>query len=158
MKNANKNLDHDVSILSNTIESMLSDAEDAGKASFGLVLSIDDARVINKALILFGNTLENEFGETVSGMLSPLYKERFRAEYAQTKIRYERLKAFNNKIEAANRTSWYQENKEQRVTVVANPPHDCPDELLREQQGAMGEYLHLLEIRAVIEGIDLGTP
>jgi hypothetical protein len=35
------------------------------------------------------------------------------------------------------------------------PVHDCPDHLLREQQAAMGEYLHILEVRAVIEGIEL---
>ena len=83
------------------------------------------------------------FVDTVDGMLSPDYKERFRAEYAQTKIRYERLKAFNTKIEAA------------RETVTEEPEHDCPYELLRDQQRTMGEYLHILEIRAVIEGIAL---
>ena len=35
------------------------------------------------------------------------------------------------------------------------PKHDCELELLREQQRFMGEYLHMLEIRAVIEHIDL---
>lgn len=35
------------------------------------------------------------------------------------------------------------------------PAHDCPLELLREQQSLMGQYLHVLEIRAVIENIDL---
>lgn len=84
------------------------------------------------------------FHATVEGMLSPDYKERFKAEYAQTKIRYEKLKAFNNIIEAA----YGSEN-------VEMPLQDCPPELLRKQQAAMGEYLHILEVRAVIEGIDL---
>ena len=86
---------------------------------------------------------------TVDGMLSPDYKERFKAEYQQTKIRYEKLKAFCNRIEAAMRTCPGDTKR------VAMPEHDCPLELLRDQQRAMGEYLHCLEIRAVIEGIEL---
>ena len=35
-----------------------------------------------------------ELKETVEGMTSPDYKERFKAEYRQTKIRYEKLKHF----------------------------------------------------------------
>ena len=87
--------------------------------------------------------------ETVETITSDAYKERFRAEYYQTKERYERLKSFNNKIEAASRTSY---GISKRVEM---PKHDCPEELLRDQQRAMGEYLHLLEIRAVIENIEL---
>ena len=91
---------------------------------------------------------------TIGMMNSPDYKERFRAEYAQTKIRYERLKAFNTKIEAANRTNeWRCRYEMPKVDV---PKHDCPDDLLREQQSVMGQYLHILEVRAVIEGVDLG--
>ena len=85
---------------------------------------------------------------TVEMMVSKDYKERFKAEYYQTKERYERLKAFNTKIEAANRTKY--EKK-----AVEMPKHDCPDDLLRDQQSVMGQYLHILETRAVIEGIDL---
>ncbi len=98
--------------------------------------------------------LASPFADTVEGMLSPDYKERFRAEYIQTKIRYERLKAFNNKIEAAHRTNeWHSRYEMPKVDV---PKHDCPDDLLREQQSVMGQYLHILEVRAVIEGVDLG--
>lgn len=82
-------------------------------------------------------------------MESDNYKDRFCAEYIQLKQRYERLKAFNNKIEAARRTARFD-------NAVAEPAHDCPDMLRREQQAAMGEYLHLLEVRAVIEDVDLG--
>lgn len=89
-----------------------------------------------------------ELRDTIEMMNSTDYKERFKAEYYQTKIRYEKLKVFNTKIEAADRTM-YQGNK------VEMPKHDCPDELLRQQQSVMGEYLHLLEVRAVIEGIEL---
>ena len=86
-----------------------------------------------------------EMKDTVNLMLSYDYKERFLAEYLQLKERYERLKRFNNKIEAARRLG-----KEE-------PKHDCPLSLLREQQKVMGEYLHILEVRAEIEGIDLNS-
>ena len=81
-----------------------------------------------------------ELKDTAEMMQSADYKERFIAEYHQTKIRYEKLKAFNTKIKAAHMSS-----------KVEMPKHDCPDELLREQQAAMGQYLHLLELRAEIE-------
>lgn len=84
-------------------------------------------------------------------MNSADYKERFKAEYYQTKIRYEKLKAFNNKIDASKTTN-VQWNTGKKVKM---PKHDCPDDLLREQQRIMGEYLHILEVRAVIEGIEL---
>jgi hypothetical protein len=89
-----------------------------------------------------------ELKHTVELMNSECYKDRFVAEYLQTKIRYEKLKAFNNKLEAAERTQ-YTDKK------VEMPVHDCPLDLLREQQSIMGQYLHLLEVRAVIEGINL---
>lgn len=90
-----------------------------------------------------------ELKDTVEMMNSADYKERFKAEYYQTKIRYEKLKAFNNKIEAAERTK-YGSTKH-----VEMPKHDCPTDLLKAQQSVMGEYLHLLEVRAVIEEIEL---
>lgn len=81
--------------------------------------------------------------ETVDMMNSVYYKERFKAEYWQLKIRYEKLKAFCNEVEALP------------MTELEVPKHDCPYHLLREQQKIMGEYLHILEIRAIIEKIDL---
>ena len=84
-----------------------------------------------------------ELKETTEGMISPDYKERFKAEYYQTKIRYEKLKNFCNKIEAA------------QLTGTPEPKHDCSLELLRNQQRIMGEYLHVLEIRAFIEHVEL---
>ena len=83
--------------------------------------------------------------DTERHMESSDYKERFFAEYMQTKIRYEKLKAYCNRIEASHYTSKVQE-----------PPHDCTFDLLREQQSVMGQYLHILEVRAVIEGINIG--
>jgi hypothetical protein len=89
-----------------------------------------------------------ELKDTIEMMQSADYKERFKAEYQQTKIRYEKLKAFNNKIEAAHMTA-------DIIKGIEEPKHDCPDHLLREQQKLMGQYLHILEVRAVIEGIQL---
>lgn len=87
----------------------------------------------------------NEFEETVQMMLSEDYKARFVAEYRQTKIRYERLKKFCNRIEAAHRSSG----------KLDMPKHDCDLDLLSEQLNAMGHYIHVLEIRAEIEHIEL---
>lgn len=89
-----------------------------------------------------------ELKDTVEMMNSPDYKERFIAEYRQTKIRYEKLKAFNNKIEAAIMTFPCEKK-------VEMPKHDCPADLLLRQQRIMGEYLHILEVRAEIEGVKL---
>lgn len=81
--------------------------------------------------------------ETAIPMVSNSYKDRFIAEYHQTKIRYEKLKNFCNRIEAA------------KLTGSKEPDHDCSLELLRRQQRIMGEYLHIMEIRAVIEEVEL---
>lgn len=89
------------------------------------------------------------FDHTIVYMRSPDYRERFKAEYQQTKIRYEKLKAYNTRIEAAQRTALY------GVKTIEEPKHTCPEDILRDQQRAMGEYLHILEVRAVIEGVNL---
>ena len=90
-----------------------------------------------------------ELKDTIELMTSEDYKERFKAEYYQTKIRYEKLKAFNTKIEAADKVRFFDGKK------VEEPKHDCPVDVLIEQQNLMGRYLHILEVRAVIEGIEL---
>lgn len=84
-----------------------------------------------------------ELKETVELMNSEDYKERFVAEYHQVKIRYEKLKNFCNKIEVETMLG-------KEVTK-----HDCPLELLREQQKYMGLYLSILEKRALIEKVEL---
>lgn len=80
--------------------------------------------------------------DTTALMVSEDYKERFKAEYYQTKIRYEKLKSYCNKIEVGE-------------YITPPVPHDCPFHMLREQQRVMGEYLHVLELRALIEKIEL---
>lgn len=85
-----------------------------------------------------------ELKDTVKGMTSTDYKERFIAEYQQTNTRYLKLKDFCDKIELAEVYEWGD-----------SPKHDCPLTLLREQQKYMGMYLGCLEKRAIIEDIDL---
>ena len=85
-----------------------------------------------------------ELKDTCSCMVSDDYKERFIAEYWQTKIRYEKLKHFCNRIEAA------------QTINAEEPKHDIPLHMLRYQQEIMGHYLHILEVRAIIENIELG--
>ena len=79
------------------------------------------------------------FEETVDLMLSEDYKERFKAEYFQTKIRYEKLHKMIVKYEAK--------------TLNFEP--SCSIELLKSQASNMGQYLYCLEVRAEIEGIIL---
>ena len=81
----------------------------------------------------------DELKETVDLMLSDDYRERFKAEYYQTKIRYGKLHRMIVKLEAG--------------TLDFEPK--CSITLLREQARFMGEYLHVLEIRAESERIDL---
>lgn len=85
-----------------------------------------------------------ELKETVELMNSVDYKDRFIAEYNQTKIRYEKLKNFCNKIEV-----------EEMLGKKVVTQHDCPLELLQEQQEYMRLYLSVLEKRALIENVVL---
>lgn len=132
---------------------------DNGLADTGACATPDKCRVTEgRPPVPF---VQRALADTAAGMNSPDYKERFKAEYIQTKIRYERLKAFNTRIEAARRAAEFMNfhvvNPPLNTDAkVAMPQHDCPDDLLREQQSVMGEYLHILEVRAVIEGVDLG--
>ena len=77
--------------------------------------------------------------DTIGLMQSEDYKERFRAEYLQTKIRYHKLHTMCLKYEAGK----------------LNFTPTCSLELLKNQKRAMGEYLYLLELRAVYEDIEL---
>lgn len=80
-----------------------------------------------------------ELKDTIELMNSNDYKERFKAEYLQTKIRYEKLHKMTVKYEAG--------------TLNFEP--SCSLEILKEQKSYMGNYLRMLEIRAEIEKIDL---
>lgn len=80
-----------------------------------------------------------ELKDTIPMMESPDYKERFKAEYYQLKIRYDKLDAMTVKYEAG--------------TLNFTP--SCSLDLLNEQKKHMGNYLRSLKIRAEIEGIEL---
>ena len=83
--------------------------------------------------------INQDLNGTISLMQSSDYKERFIAEYYQTKIRYNKLHKTVVKYEA---------NKlEYKPT--------CSIELLKQQLSHMGQYLYDLEVRAEIEGIEL---
>ena len=73
------------------------------------------------------------------------WKERLKEEYAQCKERYEKLKAFNTKKEV---TSYLSETAPSQAEHYSNL-------LLERQQTAMGEYLHILELRAELAHIEL---
>lgn len=77
--------------------------------------------------------------ETIEMMLSNEYKERFKAEYYQLKIRYDKLDAMLIKFEAG--------------ALDFKPT--CPIELLLKQKNCMADYILILEERARIEGIEL---
>lgn len=80
-----------------------------------------------------------ELKDTIDLMTSEDYKDRFKAEYYQTKIRYDKL----HKMLVKNETG------------VLDFTPTVPISKLMEQKRYMGEYLRMLEIRAAIENIDL---
>lgn len=80
-----------------------------------------------------------ELKDTVELMNSEDYKDRFKAEYLQTKIRYDKLHKMLVRYEAG--------------TLDFKPT--CPINVLVSQKTYMGNYLKQLEIGAEIEGIEL---
>lgn len=80
-----------------------------------------------------------ELKDTIKFMNSENYKERFKAEYYQTKIRYDKLHKMIIKMEAG----------------TCNFTPSCSLEVHKEQAKYMGMYLHILEVRAEIEGINI---
>jgi len=88
-----------------------------------------------------------ELKETVEMMNSADYKERFKAEYYQTKIRYEKLHKMTTKYEAG-----IMENDASKYLGFTPT---CPLALLISQKKSMGMYLHDLEVRAALEHVQL---
>lgn len=80
-----------------------------------------------------------ELKNTIDLMNSEDYRERFKAEYYQTKIRYDKLHKMIIKMEAG----------------TCNFEPSCSLEIFKEQAKFMGMYLHVLEVRAQIEKIEL---
>lgn len=81
----------------------------------------------------------DELQDTMPLMLSSDYKDRFIAEYWQTKIRYEKLEIMVKKWDA------------QALDFVPT----CPREIYDEQLSHMFDYLAVLEERAKIEKVNL---
>ena len=77
--------------------------------------------------------------QTVAKMISDDYKDRFVAEYYQTKIRYDKLRHLITQVSAG--------------TAKITPK--CSLQILETQLGDMDQYLADLEVRAQIEDIDL---
>ena len=80
-----------------------------------------------------------ELKETVELMTSADYKERFKAEYEQVKIRFEKLKVMLDEWDNG--------------TLEFTPT--CNRGIYNFQIKAMGEYITCLETRAVIENVEL---
>ena len=86
------------------------------------------------------NTLfDMELRDTIEMMNSADYKERFKAEYYQVVVRYQKLKAMLHK--------W--DNGE------LNFQPTCPRSTYNMQIKAMTDYIAVLEARAVMEGVIL---
>lgn len=81
----------------------------------------------------------NDLKDTTDLMISTDYKERFAAEYYQTKIRCEKLKSMLDKYLGG--------------TLQFKPT--CPYNLLFEQYVYMCGYLECLKKRMALEGVDL---
>lgn len=77
--------------------------------------------------------------DTALGMASTDYKEQFKAEYKQLKVRFDRLTAMCE--------AW--DKKELKF----NPT--CPREIYDRRLSAMKDYLMVLEEEAAIEGVEL---
>ena len=80
-----------------------------------------------------------ELKDTVAGMTSADYKERFKAEYMQAVIRLAKLTKVID--------DYYKKTISFRL--------DCPIEVLEEQQNILSDYIAILSNRAGYEGIDL---
>lgn len=83
--------------------------------------------------------MPNELRETIEMMNSEDYKERFKAEYYQVVIRYQKLKSMLDK--------WDSDQLEFTPT--------CPRSTYNMQITAMTDYIAVLEARAVMEGVEL---
>lgn len=80
-----------------------------------------------------------ELNDTAEMMNSADYKERFRAEYYQIYIRYQKLKAMLERWDKGE--------------LSFNPT--CPRSTYNMQISAMTDYIAVLEARAVMEGVEL---
>ena len=80
-----------------------------------------------------------ELSDTVELMNSEDYRNRFKAEYYQLKIRLEKLYELLVRYDAG--------------TLGFTP--NCSIQVLKDQLNIMRDYLYALQVRAEIEGINL---
>jgi len=78
-----------------------------------------------------------ELKDTIELMQSADYKDRFKAEYQQLKIRTDKLEKFVDNYDNLDFTP------------------DCTKHILKKQYDIMTSYLNILEERASIEKIEL---
>lgn len=111
---------------------------------FDKIVNGDTTRSLNP--IKEGNNMEawEQVEKTRAEAEANAWKERLKEEYAQTKERYEKLKAYNNKKEVESNLMG---------NVVMEDYYNS--RLMKEQQHVMGEYLHILELRAELAHIEL---
>lgn len=88
-----------------------------------------------------------ELKDTIELMNSSDYKDRFKAEYYQLKIRYEKLHAMLTKYHAGLQSG--------DVAKFLGFEPTCSISVLQTQEMYMKQYLDQLGIRAVIEGVEL---
>mgnify|MGYP003290423765 CR=1 FL=1 len=89
-----------------------------------------------------------ELSKTCEMMCSKDYRERFKAEFYQLKIRTEKLENFIAKIKA-------QYHRVNKYIEKDDIQHDCDTYILEEQLSNMKDYLFILKQRAIIENIDV---
>ena len=75
----------------------------------------------------------------MSGNDTNNYKQRFINEYVELKDRYNKLHKMLIKYDAGK--------------LEFTPT--CPIDMLRKQKSLMGQYLNVLEVRAIIEDVEL---
>lgn len=80
-----------------------------------------------------------ELKDTIDLMQSEDYKERFKAEYQQNVIRFQKIRAMLEKWDKGE----------------LNFTPTCPRGVYNLQIRAMADYIAVLEARAAIEGIEL---
>lgn len=80
-----------------------------------------------------------QLSDTIEMMASADYKERFRAEYFQTVIRFQKLKGMLDRWDKGE----------------LNFYPSCPRSTYNMQVAAMADYIAVLEARAVMEGVAL---
>ena len=80
-----------------------------------------------------------ELKDTIILMNSSDYKDRFKAEYYQVKIRYNKLQDMINKWDNG----------------LLNFTPTCPREIYNDQLKSMFNYLSILESRGIIENINI---